>query len=237
MMIRWEELTTKEIGEHVDKLVVWPIGVLESHGNHLPLGTDGFQAEEVVRRLSEVRDVVVLPTLWYGNVSGLSDYPGSICISEETLKALVYEVISGVYSAGFRKMLIVSGHLGGTHMGAIKNGARKFVREHPDMKIAVLSDYEFAYELLGREYPKDDGHGGLIETARIMAIRPDLVRKEEIKGDNLFEMPRFLILPSIKEYYKEGFHGYRTRATKEEGEKINEYVFKRLLEELEKMGL
>ena len=235
MLVKWSEISSDDVHKYTHMIVVWPLGVLEAHGPHLPLGADGFQVEHVVEKLSESVDIVLLPTLWYGNVEGLSSYPGSVSLSYDTLRSVVREVLTGVYRAGFRKVIIISGHAGGTHMSAVRHGARDVVREYKDLKVVVLSDYDFAYELRGKEFPEDDGHGGLIETSRMMAIRPDLVKKERVQKDNVFDYPRFLIIPDYKPLYKKGYRGYPTKASSNLGEKINDYIIKRLLDLIKKV--
>ena len=56
----------------------------------------------------------------------------------------------------------------------------------------VCSDYDFAYELKGKYFSDKDGHAGTIETSRVMAIRPDLVKKKGKKSYPKF--PRFEIV-------------------------------------------
>lgn len=235
MIVRLEEISSYDVENVKDFIVFWPIGVLEAHGPHLPLGTDGFQAEYVVKEIGKHLDIVILPTLWYGNVEGLASYPGSISLQYETLKNIVIDVLESLWKANFRKVVIVSGHAGSTHMSAIRHGAKEIVKRYPEMKILVLSDYDFAYELLGKNVPEDDGHGGLIETSRVMDIKPELVHLDKVKKDNIFKYPKFLIIPDYRVYYKEGYRGYPTKASKELGKEINDYIVKRLLETLKEV--
>jgi len=235
MIVRLEEISSNDVENVKDFIVFWPIGVLESHGPHLPLGTDGFQVEYVVERLGKHLDIVLLPTLWYGNVEGLASYPGSISLRYETLKNIVIDVLESLWRSNFRKIVIVSGHAGSTHMSAIRHGAKEVVKRHPEMNVLVLSDYDFAYELRGKNVPEDDGHGGLIETSRVMDIKPELVHLDKVTKDNVFRYPRFLIIPDYRIYYKEGYRGYPTKANKELGKEINDYVIKRFLETLKEV--
>ena len=68
--MNWEYLRSDEMKEAIEKsggLCVLPIGCLEKHGPHEPLGTDGFEAKEVVERAAELEYAVVFPTgisLW-----------------------------------------------------------------------------------------------------------------------------------------------------------------------------
>ena len=52
------------------------------------------------------------------------------------------------------------------------------MRDHPGLKVVVLCDYEFVYELRGKESPASDGHAGLLETSRVLALAPATVGSE-----------------------------------------------------------
>ena len=76
---------------------------------------------------------------------------------------------------GVNNVLVLSGHAGSGHMAAIRLGAQSAVESNDRLKVMVLSDYDIAYDLAGKEFPASDGHAGQIETSRMLAIRPDLV--------------------------------------------------------------
>jgi creatinine amidohydrolase len=100
-------------------------------------------------------------------------------------------------------------------------------------RIMVLSDYDFAYELKGKYFSEKDGHAGTIETSRIMAIKPNLIKT---KGKASFpEMPRFEIVAHPERYFPTGVMGDPTAASQTKGRMINTYVIEqvtKLVEEL-----
>ena len=63
MNLRIDELTSTVFAKALkgDPLVILPMGATEEHGPHLPLGTDSFQCEEIVARVAEEFDALVLP--------------------------------------------------------------------------------------------------------------------------------------------------------------------------------
>jgi creatinine amidohydrolase len=97
----------------------------------------------------------------------------------------------------------------------------------------VLSDYDFAYELKRKFFSEKDGHAGTIETSRMMAMRPDLIKA---KGKASFpQMPRFEIVTDLECYFPDGVIGDPTAASPSKGRMINKYVIEqvtRLVEEL-----
>jgi creatinine amidohydrolase len=94
------------------------------------------------------------------------------------------------------------------------------------LKIMVLSDYDIAYELRGKEFPEDDGHGGLIETSRIMGIRPELVGNSRPHGKD--RPPKFMVLPNPEKYFPAGIIGNSKEASPKKGRTIDDYIVSEL---------
>jgi len=153
---------------------------------------------------------------------------------------IVHDVLEEFVRNGFNRLLILSGHAGNTHMAALRLAAQEVLQNHKDVsnrkvRIMVLSDYDFAYELKGKYFSGNDGHAGTIETSRVKAIRPELVKAVGVKS--FPEFPRFEVLVDSERLFPSGVIGDPTVATAEKGEMINEYVVKevvKLVEELKK---
>jgi creatinine amidohydrolase len=231
-----EEMTMKEWQDQVDgdTIVLVPVGILEGHGGHLPLSTDTYQAVHVCHSLAEELDnVLVAPTVHYGQCSSTANFPGSISISFDTVRALLRDILSEFYRQGVRNIVVISGHAGRNHIAAISEAARGVVADHPDYRIMTLSDFDLAYERLGKEFPAQDGHGGAVETSRVWAIRPELVRGQPEATTP--EMPRWAHLPNPEEVWTEGHWGDPTEASPEKGRDLNDWIVGQLKGHLEKM--
>jgi creatinine amidohydrolase len=207
-------------------LVIVPIGSVEEHGSHLPLCTDSFQAEEVARRIAVEFDAIVAPPIRYGECRSTRNFPGTITLSSETVQGLAFDVVSELARNGIEKVMLLTGHAGSGHMAALRLGAQRAVEKSPKTKVMVLSDYDLAYELLGKEFPKDDGHGGEIETSRIMHIRPELVRPPRPKGRS--RPPEFMVLADPEKYFPTGIRGDTSKATAKKGKLVDDYVVEKL---------
>ncbi|MCI4317581.1 MAG: creatininase family protein, partial [Thermoplasmata archaeon] len=79
---------------------------------------------------------------------------------------------------GVRRLLVLSGHAERGHMAALREAGEETMRAYPATRVVVLSDYDFVYELRGKLAPESDGHGGLLETSRVLAIAPTTVGAE-----------------------------------------------------------
>jgi creatinine amidohydrolase len=86
-----------------------------------------------------------------------------------------------------------------------------------------LSDYELAYLKKSDVCEgQPDGHGGIIETSRIIDIRPDLVKEERTAGE--FVDTHFMVRADSEHCLPQGFGGDARRANKEKGRFVNQFV-------------
>jgi len=253
--MNFANLTSHEVEEIVKKnpIAILPVGSVEEHGMHLPLSTDMVQPSHVAYEASKrIKDctLLLLPPLPYGNCVSTRNFPGTISVSFDSLRAFVLDILTELSRNGIKKVIILSGHAGSMHMAALRNAAELATAFDEDMKIMVLSDYDLAYNLLdekirntsgirfGVNIPKDDGHAGLIETSRMLNITPELVKKKEMRKGGKRLGNRFLITAHPERTIPTGVHGEPKNASAEIGKKIEEYIieeFIKLIYELHKM--
>ena len=191
-------------------LFVLPVGMLEVHGPHLPIGNDTigllYEVEQASRRLGRSLpdwNVVVMPPIHYGqsganDLGGVSIHPGTYAVRQSTLRALVADVGGQIAQNGFKWIFVLNGHGAPTHNIAI-NEACDFISER--YKVTMLhvtalmrADAERqakARAIDSRFFSPQvitsfglDLHAGVGETSGMLAIRPDLVD------------PRYKALPS-----------------------------------------
>ena len=223
-----EEITSEEFARRAKKkpLAIVPFGSVEEHGSHLPLCTDSFQAEEIAYRIAPMFDAMVCPPIRYGECRSTRNFSGTLSLSYDTVRAIAVDILSELCRNGIDKIMIISGHAGSSHMAALKEGAFEIVEKHRNLKVMVLSDYDIAYELRGKEFPEDDGHGGLIETSRILGIRSELVQKPRPRGRE--RPPRFMVLPDPEKYFPAGIVGDTREASARKGRTIDDYIVREL---------
>ena len=149
----WENLREHEFENAISRsggLCVLPLGCLEKHGQHLPVGTDYFEATEIAVRAAEIEDTVIFPVgAWVGEVSCFhaiknpekAKLCGCIGIKQETLLLVLRELCDEIHRNGFRKILIVNGHGGNTAM------LRHFLRcqTYEEKPYATLMTSAFAF--------------------------------------------------------------------------------------------
>jgi len=237
-----DELSTVEAAEAArqGRVIIFPIGCVEEHGEHLPLCTDSIQPEYVALEVARKTGCLVAPPFRYGIINAGRNFSGSLTIQFNTLLNVVKDILSELARNGFNRIIVLSGHAGSSHMVALRLAAQEIVYQNGEengkqrTRIMVLSDYDFAEELTDELADPRDGHAGTIETARVMAIRPDLIKSKGIPSN--YEMPRFEVVLHPEQYFPSGVHGDPTVATKEKGQKINTHVIGqivKLVQELE----
>jgi creatinine amidohydrolase len=221
--------------------VIFPVGSVEEHGEHLPLCTDSIQAEYVALEVAKKTGCLVAPSLRYGIVNAGRNFPGTLTIQFDTLYKVAKDVLSELSRNGFYRIIVLSGHAGQSHVVALRLAAQEVVRQDGETdgkqktRIMVLSDYDFAGEVAQKYASAKDGHAGTIETCRVMAIKPELIKAAG--APSFPQMPRFEVVAHPEKYFPSGIIGDPTAASASNGQKINEYIVEQvinLVKELER---
>ena len=89
--MKWMDLTSAELGEAAKTtgVCVLPMGVLEKHGDHLPLGMDMFFSDYLATHAAELEPAVVFPNHFYGQIAEGKHWPGTIAIRHDLMLSLL----------------------------------------------------------------------------------------------------------------------------------------------------
>jgi creatinine amidohydrolase len=232
-----DELSTREAAQAAEDgaVVIFPVGSVEEHGEHLPLCTDSIQPEYIALEVAKKTGCLVAPPLRYGICNAGRNFAGTITIDFDTFFRMVRDILSELVRNGFNRIVVLSGHAGNSHMVALRLAAQDIIikcdapKEKRKTRIMVLSDFDFAQELTPKYAASNDGHAGTLETSRVMHINPQLIKA---KGSASYpQMPRFEVVAHPEIYFPSGVNGDPTAATAEKGQKINAYI----VEQVEKL--
>lgn len=168
-MPRLAEMTREQVADlAAHGVAVLPIGSLEQHGDHLPLGTDSLLLEEVIEgALDDRGDVAVCPTLPFG-FSGHHQFAVALSLPPKTLLDVLGALLGSLVAAGFRRILVVNGHGGNIEM--MSQAVKLAALDH-----AILAACCSYWELLDPR-PGAPGHAGSFETSLMASAHPALVR-------------------------------------------------------------
>jgi creatinine amidohydrolase len=233
-MTDWQDLTMPEFGAFLEKsrTVLLPVGSLEEHGPHLPLGTDLFHALELARRVAKEHPVLVAPPLFYGVCRSTREHPGTVSLNGDTLRALVKDLGREFCRQGFRNLVIISGHAGGTHMAALLEAGEALLEELPRVGVAVVNILDLLREIL-MENPhlvrtRGDSHAGEVETALMLAAHPQLVKGTAPEEWPAF--PKYILVRDKRRFWPGGVWGDPSNATAAQGEEILRLETRRLIQ-------
>jgi creatinine amidohydrolase len=178
--MRLAELTSPQLEAlHARRPVaLWPVGAVEPHGPHAPLGTDTLISVEMCERAAqELSDVpvVVLPALPFGVTRYGAAFAGAVGISEATLRAVVRDVAGSLAEQGFRRLVIVNNHFEPEHASTLRAAAAEAGALYLDL---VRRRYAAR---LSEEFQRGSCHAGRYETSLVLAGAPELVDRETMQ--------------------------------------------------------
>jgi len=178
MKQRYEEMTPAELKAALEArpVVYLPCGLLEWHGDHLPLGTDGLKAHAICLRAAERTGGVVLPVNWV-SLQGFDLFAGTLAHRRDTVLPVLLGTLREIEKVGAQVVVILTGHYGQPQVSLVKEAAAEFMRGSR-VKVIAQPEYEDVTDEHG-ERPAD--HAGKWETSFMMLFRPDLVQMDKFR--------------------------------------------------------
>ena len=222
-----QHLTAADFRTTPFEKVILPLGSLESHGSHLPFGTDALTAYLIALEIAQrVPKTAVLPPVNYGVSEHYKEFPFTVSLQFETQIAVIRDILESVYREGIRKVFIMNGHDG--NIAPIEVAARSAKVAHPDFKIASLDAW---WMVVGKLLPPDFfevwnglGHGGEGETSICLALFPDLCDVSKAAGVVPSLPPHIDIKWRFSELTNTGATGDPTKGTRAKGLKMREVL-------------
>ncbi|MFX1355579.1 MAG: creatininase family protein [Promethearchaeota archaeon] len=109
---RYQELRPDQLADMVARhpIAFWPLGLLEHHGWHLPVGLDGLKAEHICLRIAERTGGVLLPTMWWGAGGGHGSFMWTLYQSSEAAESILARTLERLIAFGFRAIILLAGH-------------------------------------------------------------------------------------------------------------------------------
>lgn len=192
-------MTVPEVEAFLEKsdLVIIPVGALEQHGNHLPIGTDFLNGVERCKLIAQERDVLVAPVLMAGQSPYHMGFKGTITLSAETIIKVHLEAVQSLIDHGFKRFIIMNSHGGNRAISTLIVDQINQTTEG----IAVSFGQAVGPFMEASSVPPStvlDRHGGTPETSSSMYLIPSLVQLDKAVAAEL-TLPEHLdkMLPDV----------------------------------------
>lgn len=226
----FQNSTIEEIKEYLQnkKLIIIPLGSVEAHGLHLPIGTDNFILDKFLEEVYKI-EIMIAPLQVYSPVNFAREQElekfGTTNIEPEKWILFTKEYIQKFTEIGFRDFIILNWHDTKRFIEAIN----KLMQKMPEIRIRNIRLWQMAVEVCKNNkipVPEQERHAAFIETSIILWLNQKLVKKSKIKRGEYInkEIPVSLD--------KSGIYGDPTSANVKFGKQIFELTLKRLLQEI-----
>lgn len=206
--LRLEHMTWLEARSEVEAgtPIVLPVGAIEQHGPHLPLGTDGFIPHHIAVEMAAQRRLVVAPPMFYGAYSrprsgGGRHFPGSVGLPGRVLEQVVRFVVEDFLRQGFRQVVILNGHFENawTLLEAAEQASEPY---HTTSKVLLVNWWDQVgpddvQRIFGDSFPGWEAeHASITETSMMEALAPDLVRADRKQAGGAERVISYDIFPA-----------------------------------------
>jgi creatinine amidohydrolase len=220
--------------------VFLPVGALEQHGPHLPLGTDALLAEAIASGVATQVGGIVAPALSYGYKSqpkcgGGQHFTGTTSLDAATLIGQTRDTVREFVRHGVQQLVIVNGHY--ENQWFLIEGIDLGLRDCTGATLQVMRlDYwDFCTEsTLAKAFPAGFPgfaleHAAVIETSMMLHLYPDLVQLAQIPDEPAANFPPYETYPAHTEWVPaSGVLSCARGATLEKGVMITEEVIARI---------
>ena len=196
--VKWEELTAGDFIKAIQQsqgTCILPIGIIEKHGPHLPLGTDLLDIRYVSVNAAQQEFAIVFPDYYFGQIFEARHEPGTLAYSARLQLELLQETTDEMARNGCKKILIANGH----------GGNESLLPYFAQTQLAAPHDYVVYVFGLPHAVPPGrppvksatDMHAGETETSHVMVTHPELVHMDRVQTESGADLKRLNLPDSL----------------------------------------
>ena len=210
------EMTNPEAEKILEEtqMAIIPLGSVEQHGSHLPLGTDYYAAESFAKRIVSKTGGLLVDFAPFGVTPLHMGFKGTVTLRSETMISLMTDIVSSLCRHGAKKIVFINWHE--RNLPAIEIATDNSQNEFEEIKILIVHAHFIAKEKYGKIVGLT--HGGELEILPVLADRPELVHLELAtdpspiqkgqKSDKFRRDPSIYYIPKdVRSMYKTGWYG------------------------------
>lgn len=232
--MNWEHLTAKdfeEFSKRVDVCII-AFGVIERHGDHLPLGTDFLNGHKIISQASMIEEAMVFPPFYFGQIFEARCFPGTITIKPQLLIDLVFNVFEEIARNGFKKIIIYNAH--GGNDAFLKFITQCQLAERKDYQVYMYNPFTPERAKVYQETCETKLHGHACECETSISlfnhfelVKMSYVNSEEVgPKQSLKNISNLFSALSWYANYPEHYVGDASKASYEKGKKLVEFEVK-----------
>lgn len=173
-----DELSWIDVAAHLarDGRLIVPVGALEQHGAHLPLGSNTLIATRLATDLSEEFGVLRAPSFDFG-VTARNDQAlaGTVSLNRKTLHRCMNELLSGWEHQGVTEFVLITAHRHEPHLETLAT----LVTRRARVRVVEAWDVDISDLLEAQQGPL---HASEAETAVMLYLYPEFVRMDRVRG-------------------------------------------------------
>jgi creatinine amidohydrolase len=192
-----------------DPIVILPVGSVEQHGPHLPMGTDTLVPTALAERVAGQVNAIVAAPFNYGYKSqprsgGGQSFPGTTSLDGHSLSSMVRDVIREFARHGVRKLALMDGHYENQMflIEGIDLGLRELHQSgNRSMRIVRIDWWAFTSDAtIAKLFPEGFPgwpleHAAVMETSLMMELHPELVRADLLPHHPPAQFPPYDVYP------------------------------------------
>jgi creatinine amidohydrolase len=210
--MRFHEMTMPELRKVARdaSVVVAPIAACEQHSRHLPTFTDTILVSAVAEGVEQKlpQQVLLLPTQWMGASAHHLRFGATLSAEVDTHITMLCDLLVPLLEDGYQRVMLLNGH--GGNIDTMHVALRRLQPRFRNHVLAGASYWELAEKELAelaKGGRKSMGHACEFETSMMMAVRPDLVRRDQIADDPSSDDPALRGLYVSEDMYQRTDHG------------------------------
>jgi creatinine amidohydrolase len=170
---RFEELRPDQLDAIMRRrpVVYWPLGLIEHHGWHLPVGFDGIKVQRLCLRMVAETGGLVLPVMWWGGVGGHEHFKWTLYQDPEAARSILCTSVEKLIGFGARAFVLLAGHYPWEDM--LHHADFHRIRTaHPELLFLMGTEVTVASPPVA--LPRGD-HAARQETSYGLGLLPELV--------------------------------------------------------------
>jgi creatinine amidohydrolase len=231
-------------------VVIVPVGSVEQHSLHLPLGTDSYVAITLAEDAAEKTGALITPPVWFGWSPHHMVRPGTITIRPEVLADLTYDIMQSLQKHGADKIILINGHRI-VNVVWMQIAAERAQREL-GVTVKIFDPAYMSKDIVGELGFGPVGHAEEVETSHMMYRYPEMVHLEKAKDNPIKDTPLYSVdpcyvhdtlcyVPSTYEHAKKnaeiagGASGEPSKSDPEKGKVYHDHLVKNLVAVIESL--